>query len=373
VIPNDSITGEWRIATALQKDVMRSISIVCSMVLLLTACGDDRGDGVSAPVSAAATVTVSPVSADPMTSAGDTRVVTSVVKDGNQTVISSPSVSWRSSAPSVATVAGSGTRATITAVDDGTAVITAASGIAEGSVTVTVRRHLESIEVSAPDSVLLPGATTQLTVIGRDAQGREVHGLTGVTYSTTSPFSTSVSPTGLVTALFTSVRRDTAFIIVSLTRDSVTFFNAKRIDVADPTPPGSQFAALMEPQNVRPFPTKSAGEGIVFFTRNGARIDYQIFWSLLTGPPLGARINGPDGNDAPAEILVDLRLGSQPSTNGTMRGSFSAEDITPQRGNPAISIDSLVTLMQTPGMVYVDMGTAFYRTGEVRGSIVRRP
>jgi len=36
------------------------------------------------------------------------------------------------------------------------------------------------------------------------------------------------------------------------------------------------------------------------------------------------------------------------------------------------SIDSLVTLMPTPGMVYVDIGTAFYRTDDVRGSIVRR-
>jgi hypothetical protein len=307
-----------------------------------------------------------------MTSTGDTQVVTAVVKDGNQMVISSPSVSWRSSAPSVATVAGSGTTATVTAVDDGTAIITAASGGVEGTVIVTVRRRLESIEVMARDSVLLPASTTQLTVIGRDAQGRAVSGLTGVTFSTTNPFSASVSPTGLVTALFSSFRPFTSFIVASVTRDGVTFVDAKRIDVADPAPPGFQFSALMEPQNVRPDPVNSAGEGIVFFTRNGERIDYQIFWSLLTGPPLGARINGPDGNDAPAEILVDLRLGNQANTNGTMRGSFSAADITPQRGDPPISLDSLVALMKTPGMVYVDMGTGFFRTGEIRGSIVQR-
>ena len=365
--------GQVPRAATLQQDVMRSISMVGSMVLLLTACGNDRGNNVTAPLGKGAVVTVSLASADPMTSAGDTRVVTAVVKDGNQMLIPSPSVAWRSSAPSVATVAGSGPTATITAIDDGTTVITAATGAAEGTVTVTVRRRLESIEVSAPDSLLIPGATTQLTVVGRDAQGREVRGLTGVTFSTTNPFSTAVSPTGLVTALFTSVQLGTAFIVATLTRDSVTFGDAKRMDVADPTPPGSQFSALMEPQNVRPFPTKSAGEGIVFFTRNGSRIEYQIFWSLLTGPPRAARINGPDGNDAPAEILVDLRLGSQPNTNGTMRGSFSAADITPQRGNPPISLDSLVTLMRTPGMLYVDMGTAFFRTGEIRGSVVRQP
>jgi hypothetical protein len=243
----------------------------------------------------------------------------------------------------------------------------------EGTVTVTVRRTLESIEVSAPDSVLVPGSTTQVTVVGRDAQGRVVSGLTGVSFSTTNPFTTMVSPTGLVTALFSSIRRDTAFITAQVTRDSVTFLDSKRIDVADPAPSGFQFSALMEPQSVRPFPAKSAGEGIVYFTRNGAQIDYQIFWSLLTGPPLGARINGPDGNDAAAEVLVGLPLRNQSNTSGVMRGSFSAADITPQRGNPPISLDSLVALMRTPGMLYVDMSTAFFRTGEIRGSIVRRP
>lgn len=352
---------------------MRSISFVGCMVLMLTACREDRDNGVSSPLSEAATVTVSPTSPATLTTAGATQVLTAVVMEGNHTVISSPSVSWRSSAPSVATVAGSGTSATITAVDDGTAIITAASGPAEGIVTVTVRRELQAIEVLAPNSVLVPGSTTQLTIIGRDAQGREVHGLTGVTFSTSNPFSAMVSPTGLVTALFSTFRPFTSFITASVTRGNETFLDSKRIDVADPAPAGFQFSALMEPQNVRPFPTKSAGEGIVYFIRNDARIDYQIFWSLLTGPPLGVRINGPDGNDAPAGILVGLQLGNQPNTNGTVRGSFSAADITPQRGNPPISLDSLITLMQTPGMVYVDMSTAFYRTGEVRGSIVRRP
>lgn len=353
---------------------MRSITTVGSLVLMLAACSSDRSNGVSNPVGeAVATVTASLASADAMTSAGETRIVTAVVKDGNQTVIPSPSVSWRSSAPSVATVVGSGPSATVTAVDDGTAIITAASGGVEGTVSVTVRRRLQLIEVSAPNSVLLPGSTTQLTVVGRDAQGRVVHNLTGVTFETTNPFSTIVSPTGLVTALFSSVQPFTSFINATVTRDNGTFGDGVRIDVADPAPPAFQFSALMEPQNVRPFPAKSAGEGIVYFTRNGARIDFQIFWSLLTGPPLAARIHGPDGNDAPAEILVDLPFVRQTNTNGVMRGSFSAADITPQRGNPAISLDSLVALMRTPGMLYVDMGTEFFRTGEIRGSIVRRP
>jgi hypothetical protein len=352
---------------------MRSIAMTSALLAMLAACKDDRSSGVIAPVNEPAAVTVSSTSADPMTTVGDTRTLTAIVRDGNQVVLASPLVSWRSSAPSVATVTGSGPSATVTAIDDGTAVITATSGVAEGSVTVTVRRRLQTIEVSAPDSVLLPGSTTQITVVGRDAQGRAVNGLTGVTFSTTNPFRATVSPTGLVTALFSSVRPATTFIGASVTRDGETFLDSKRIDVADPAPPNFQFSALMKPQNVRPFPAASGGEGVVFFTRNGARIDYQIFWSLLLGPPFGAAIHGPNGDVAPAEVLVGLPLSTLRNTNGAVRGSFSAADIAPQRGNPPISLDSLVALMQTPGQLYVDMGTAFFRTGEIRGSIGQRP
>jgi len=47
---------------------------------MLMGCSYDRGNGVSYPAGGAASVTVSLASADPMTSAGDTQVVTAVVK-----------------------------------------------------------------------------------------------------------------------------------------------------------------------------------------------------------------------------------------------------------------------------------------------------
>jgi hypothetical protein len=128
----------------------------------------------------------------------------------------------------------------------------------------------------------------------------------------------------------------------------------------------------MEPEGVRPEPVNSAAEGIVFLTREGARINYKILWSLLEKPPTSAHIHGPDGSDAVADVLVDLPLGSQPNANGTMSGSFSAADIHPQGGKPAISLDSLFNLLQTPGLAYVDVHTAFFAGGEIRGSILAR-
>jgi hypothetical protein len=313
-----------------------------ALILTLAGCGYDRSGGVDYPAGGPAAVTLTLASTAPMASAGDTQVVTAVVHDASGSVIAASTVSWRTSAPSVATVAGSGTSATVTAVDDGTAVITAASGSAEGSVTVTVRRRVVSIELSGPDSVVVAGFTTQLTVVGRDARQQPIGGLTGVSFTTSNAFSVMVSRSGLVTALFSSFQPLSSIITATVTRDGVTLSAAKRIDVASGAPPVVDFSALMEPDGVRPEPVNSAAEGIVFLTLDGTRVQYKILWSLLTGPPISAHIHGPDGDDAVADVLVDLPLGNQVSPNGVFSGSLSATDIHPQGGRPAIALDSLL-------------------------------
>src|SRR5512134_3521390 len=131
--------------------------------IVLAGCGYESSDGVTYPSGTPASVSISATSTEPMTSTGDTLSLTAVVTSASGSVITAPLVAWRTSAPSVATVAGSGASATVTAVDDGTAVITAASGSTEGTITVTVRRRLVSIELTGPDSVVVAGDSTQLT------------------------------------------------------------------------------------------------------------------------------------------------------------------------------------------------------------------
>jgi uncharacterized protein YjdB len=88
------------------------------------------------------TVTLTLSSMAPMTAPGETRTVTYVVKDAKMAVVSSPLLSWATSAPEVAVVTPSATDATITAVGDGTATITASTLSGQGSVVVTVHREL---------------------------------------------------------------------------------------------------------------------------------------------------------------------------------------------------------------------------------------
>jgi len=44
------------------------------------------------------------------------------------------------------------------------------SGNVEGTIEITVRRRVVSVELASADSVVVAGFSTQLTVVGRDAR-----------------------------------------------------------------------------------------------------------------------------------------------------------------------------------------------------------
>jgi hypothetical protein len=337
--------------------------------IIVVVAGCYRDDGVTYPGGTPVTVTVSVSRTDSMTSRGDTQVLAAVARAANGSVIRAPSVSWRTSAPSVATVSASGESATVTAVDDGTAIITATSGNAEGTITVTVSRKLVAIVLSGPDS-LMAGDSAQLTVVGRDARQHDMVGLTDVRFFTTNPLRVLVFPDGIATALFSAFIPASSTITASVVQDGTTFTATKRIDVTSPAPSVFDLAAVMLPEAVRPEPVTALGEGVIFLTRAGDRVQFKMLWSWLTAVPISAHLHGPDGSDAVADVLVDLPLGNPTRSYGVTTGSFSGGDIRPQGGSPAISLDSLITLVGG-GRVYVDMHTPRFVDGELRGSVFR--
>ena len=339
-------------------------------LLLLAGCGYD-GSNVTYPAPPAATIALSLSSPDPLTSAGDMVTVQAVVRDAAGTILPSAPVTWRTSAPAVATLSAAGDVATVTAVDDGSAVVSATSGSVEAQVTVTVHRRVASLSLMVPDPLIVAGATMQLSVVGRDARGQALATLPDVTFTTDNPFSVALSPTGLVTALFSPQRPFSALVTASLTSDGVTLSDAKRIDVSDPAPPAFELFSLLLPEDVRPEPVVSAASAIVYFTRVDTRVNYKILWALLSAPPTVAHIHASDVFFADlADVVVDLPLGNQSSRNGMVTGSFSASDIRGQSGRPPISFDSLLTLMRRPGLAYVDLDDSVFNGGEVRGPIM---
>ena len=338
-----------------------------ALAVMTSGCDYDSGPGVVDPPGPS-TVTVTSQSTDPLVSSGDTRQLLAVVRDRNGAVVPSPALSWRTSAPAVATVSGNSTGATVTAVDDGTAVISAEIGGAEGTLVVTVRRRIVSIALSGPESIVVAaGNSTQLTVVARDASGAEIRAPFPVAFASDNTFGVVVSPNGVVSALFNPWHPLTAIVTATVTADGTTRSAAKRIDIGSPAPAAFDAAALLLTESVEPNPVPGLGLGVSFFTVGGGRVEYKIVWSLLSGPPVAAHIHGPNANDGIAPILVDLPLGAQSGTFGAATGSFVGTDIRGPGGSTPISLDSLVKVLKLPASAYIDVHTERFADGEMRG------
>ena len=116
-------------------------------------------------------------------------------------------VTWTSSASSVATVDASGL---VTAAGNGTATITASAGSASGSAVVTVTQSVASVEVSpSVDELTVLGATVQLTAEAFDANGHAVAGAE-FSWESSDVAVATVDESGLVTGVSKGVATITA-------------------------------------------------------------------------------------------------------------------------------------------------------------------
>ena len=184
------------------------LSAVLTLVAVAKGCGD--GDTpITPPTPEPArptTVTVSPATNE-LTALGTTVQLTAEVRDQNARVMAGATVTWTSSANSVATVNASGL---VTAAGNGTATITASAGSASGSAVVTVTQSVASVEVSPATAPLTAlGATVQLTAEAFDENGHAVAGAEFSWESSDGAVAT-VDESGLVTGVSEGVATITA-------------------------------------------------------------------------------------------------------------------------------------------------------------------
>ena len=342
---------------------MRQATAVLFLMVILSSCSD-----VSDPRRAGlASITLTISSSEPMMSAGDTRTVTAVVKDARQSIIESPDLAWSTSAPGVASVSPSGRSATITAVGDGDAVITVASGSAQGTLTVSVRREIASILIESPASALVFGDPVQLAARALDARHNRIETVTGFTFSSSNDDVVAITPSGLALGL-PNILDSTATITASVTRNGTTYSGTASL-IARPRSPGSfDRLAVALTANVQPVRVQSLAYGVAYFSIRDTGLPYTFTWSKLSGPALEVHIHGPASDSELGDVLVDL---APPNPSGPFRsisGVVTAADIRSQGGRPPISMDSLVALMTT-GKAYIDAHTSMYPGGEIRGQI----
>ena len=158
-------------------------------------------NGVSTPPASVKSITVALSSASLAPAA--TAQATATLKDSLGQVLTGRTVTWLSTAPTVATV--NATTGVVTAVAAGTSTITATNGNVTGSATVTVTAasaaSVKSITVALSNTSITTLTSSQATATLKDSLGRVLTGRT-VTWTSASPLIALVNATtGVVTGL----------------------------------------------------------------------------------------------------------------------------------------------------------------------------
>ena len=145
------------------------ISALVSVTLWTNACGDGTTEPPPDPPRPT-TLTVTPSSAE-LVALGATVQLTAEVRDQNGQVMVGVTVTWTSSAATVATVDATGL---VTAVANGSTTITATAGSASGSAVVTVAQVVSAVAVEPDTATVVRGDTLRLAATATDANGHVV-------------------------------------------------------------------------------------------------------------------------------------------------------------------------------------------------------
>ena len=222
----------------------RAFTVITTSLTLTILAGCGGGDGPTKPVTppspptpppapVATSISVNP-SSHTLASIGATVQLTATVRDQNNNPMSGQAVTWTSANTGVATVSGTGL---VTAVSNGTAQITARSGNASGTASITVAEPVPTRIAITPSSHTLEavGATVQLSATVRDQRNNVMSGL-AITWSSGDDAVATVNADGLVTAVSNGMADITA------THGNIT--GRATITVSEPVPT----TVMVEPQ-----------------------------------------------------------------------------------------------------------------------------
>ena len=165
-------------------------------ILGTLSCGDS-GTELGPQSSVATTLLVSPATTA-LTALDEIVQLTAEVRDQNGRQMESATVTWSSSDVAVATVGPTGL---VTAVANGSTMVTASSGSASADAQVSVEQQVAGVQVSPSSTTLASlGDTVRLAAEGVDANGNPV-ATVEFSWSSDDSAVAAVSPTGLVTAM----------------------------------------------------------------------------------------------------------------------------------------------------------------------------
>jgi plastocyanin len=124
--------------------------------------------------------------------------------------------------------------------------------------------------------------------------------------------------------------------------------------------------AQMNGANERPTANPSGANGAAIFTRSGNTVSFTVAFQGIASNPTGLHIHAPANATQTTGIAVDLLKTTQMGPSGVLTGTFTTTDIRSVAGQPAVSLDSLMTLIRS-GNAYVNVHSSVYPAGEIRG------
>ena len=268
---------------------------------------------------------------------------------------------------------------TITSETPSVAVVSptgVATGIAPGvaNLTASVTRDGVTANASTTLSVTLPTSQAGAVTVTANTQSLfspadvtvERGGTVNWTFQSLAhnvTFSSGGAPANITESANTTVSR--TFSTVGTFPYSCTLHSGMNGTV---TVTQNAFAAMMNGANERPTPSGATGTGAASFRRNGDVVNYIITFQGLTGTPTGVHLHGPAGANTTADILVEFSVAGVTSGTGVITGTFNVAAIRSVNGQPAMSLDEVLALMQS-GNTYVNVHTAQFTNGEIRGQV----
>ena len=185
------------------------IALLPASLFVLSTCGKDSSTAPSAPTPPTpepASIEISPSTAT-LNAIDQTVELAAEVLDQNGTAIDDASVTWTSGAMEVATVSGQGL---VTAVNNGSAVITAQSGGFSASASITVSQTPARIVIELGSS--MNEGQTYIYKMEATVQDRNGHPVAGavVTWSSSDESVATVNDQGVVTTISSGLAEITA-------------------------------------------------------------------------------------------------------------------------------------------------------------------
>jgi uncharacterized protein YjdB len=311
---------------------------------LLTAVADGSTQlvAISGAALATAAVTVAQAPSAVMLSAdsvamgalGDTVALAAFVTDAGGSLLAQPLVTWASADTSVVKVSPAGV---VTAVANGSALVTATSGTAAGQAQVVVRQIAATLTL-LPDSLVLkdPGDTAQLGLTAFDARGAVI-AAPSIAWSSADAAVAGVDSTGLVTAV------EAGTVLISAEVDGVVGQRSVRVEpevtlvAAGPTTLSGQVATQLS-LSVRVEDLLGAGYG-------GATVSWSAGSGSITS---GATVQSDAAGYASAVWLLGTGSGGQTATASIeSRGSvvevaFGATGLPGPAVSAALVADSIL-------------------------------